>query len=75
MNFRLVTFVLLLSLVSQTILTPFQAFAASDELSTISKSEAQKKSLRTYIRVLKKIIPLMTQLLFSPLNPLKTARI
>ncbi|MDN9011571.1 hypothetical protein [Brevibacillus laterosporus] len=44
MNFRLVTFVLLLSLVSQTILTPFQAFAASEELSTISKSEAQKES-------------------------------
>ncbi|ERM18772.1 hypothetical protein [Brevibacillus laterosporus] len=44
MNFRLVTFVLLLSLVSQTILTPFQAFSASDELSTISKSEAQKES-------------------------------
>ncbi|MGG3129109.1 hypothetical protein ABEP19_11140, partial [Brevibacillus laterosporus] len=43
MNFRLLTFVLLLSLVSQTILTPFQAFAASDELSTISKSEAQKE--------------------------------
>ncbi|CCF12638.1 putative membrane protein [Brevibacillus laterosporus GI-9] len=31
MNFRLLTFVLLLSLVSQTILTLFQAFAASDE--------------------------------------------
>ncbi|PPB08926.1 hypothetical protein [Brevibacillus laterosporus] len=44
MNFRLVTFVLLLSLVSQTVFTPLQAFAASDELSTISKSETQNES-------------------------------
>ncbi|QDX94374.1 hypothetical protein EEL30_20050 [Brevibacillus laterosporus] len=44
MKFKLLTFVLLLSLISQIALTPFQAFATSDELPTIHMSETEKES-------------------------------